>query len=908
MGKSYWIIEYLKVGAAYGFTMYVWPSVVFREHLRSKGLRYRFIFCTLMMPTILTTVISLLGIFKVLWTPLLAAAFYGCFIVRLLQYHNPLPGIRHTLHLFQRKTLTSKRLLLNMLLKLRDGIKRLVLMLWDGSKGHRLEYGLLLIALIYGTLYFSYGPVTIHTFAASDQYVHNSWAYSLSKGKIYPRGIYPIGMHCMLYVFSSFFGIKLFNTNLFASAVHAHAVLLSAYLMLKEFYSFRYTAMFGLFIFLTVGIPTQTGAMAMSRLTMTLPQEYAFTAVFLSACALLRYMKRRAGAPDGAEGGIRAVDRVRTEATSDRADAGIQTVAASGLADAAIRTKARFFLRSVLADEDLRVFILAVSLTIMIHYYATIMAFFLCVAVFISYIPFNLRWEKLLKLSTAVLLALLLSTAPTGIALMKGYKFQGSIAWALSITKGGKNAADETDEAAAADGDATAAENGVTAGDGGITADGDATNNGGVTYDGSAAGDGFATATDNGAAAGDSDAAADVFATAAGNSANQGSLPSRKSLLTRTIDAAIEAPSRIKEAVKAFDQDTFQDQYRGSRGIWMRNICVAEIAVSLTLGLVLLIVRLLSGLLRPGTGSGGSQSGGPSHGDAFAIGSLRPDSFTAYFCAAAALLVFFAAYSPLTIGLPRLIAKDRLCALIELTAIMVYCCLPDIVFSAVAGNVPETLISITVPVMCFGIYAGMYFSGFFHGMPCNWLTRYPITAELTERVINNVPKNKFTIVSPTEELYQLINYGYHEELIDFVLNSSNKTYTIPTPYIFVFLEKKPLYYAQIHFPDAPGWLGGDYYPRLFGYSSGECSIQPGYRHGEASAAIAAKELPQVELRSDYTMLPQLREILESRALTWYEAFRNAYPYDGDVIYEDDYLICYCIKQNEFSLFTLGVLD
>lgn len=835
MGKSYWIIEYLKVGAAYGFTMYVWPSVVFREHLSSKGLRYRFIFCTLMMPTILTTVISLLGIFKILWTPLLVAAFYSCFIVRLLQYHNPLPGIRHTLHLFQRKTLTSKRLLLNMLLKLRDGIKRLVLMLWDGSKGHRLEYGLLLIALIYGTLYFSYGPVTIHTFAASDQYVHNSWAYSLSKGKIYPRGIYPIGMHCMLYVFSSFFGIKLFNTNLFASAVHAHAVLLSAYLMLKEFYSFRYTAMFGLFIFLTVGIPTQTGAMAMSRLTMTLPQEYAFTAVFLSACALLRYMKRRTGASDGAEGGI--------------------------------RTKARFFLRSVLVDEDLRVFILAVSLTIMIHYYATIMAFFLCVAVFISYIPFNLRWEKLLKLSTAVLLALLLSTAPTGIALMKGYKFQGSIAWALSITKGGKNAADETDEAAAVDGDATAAENDVTAGDGGITADGAATNN-----------------------------------------TNQGSLSSRKSLLTRTIDAAIEAPSRIKEAVKAFDQDTFQDQYSGSRGIWMRNICVAEIAVSLTLGLVLLIVRLLSGLLRPGTGSGGSRGGGRSHGGAFAIGGLRPDSFTAYFCAAAALLVFFAAYSPLTIGLPRLIAKDRLCALIELTAIMVYCCLPDIVCSAVAGNIPETFISIAVPVMCTGIYAGMYFSGFFHGMPCNWLTRYPITAELTERVINNVPKNKFTIVSPTEELYQLINYGYHEELIDFVLNSSNKTYTIPTPYIFVFLEKKPLYYAQIHFPDAPGWLGGDYYPRLFGYSSGECSIQPGYRHGEASAAIAAKELPQVELRSDYTMLPQLREILESRALTWYEAFRNAYPYDGDVIYEDDYLICYCIKQNEFSLFTLGVLD
>ena len=49
MGRSYWIIEYLKVAAAYGFTMYVWPLVVFREHFRKKSITYRFIFCTLVM-------------------------------------------------------------------------------------------------------------------------------------------------------------------------------------------------------------------------------------------------------------------------------------------------------------------------------------------------------------------------------------------------------------------------------------------------------------------------------------------------------------------------------------------------------------------------------------------------------------------------------------------------------------------------------------------------------------------------------------------------------------------------------------------------------------------------------------------------------------------------------------------
>ena len=37
MDQTYWIIEYVKLLLAYGFVMFVWPSVVFRPYLQGKG-------------------------------------------------------------------------------------------------------------------------------------------------------------------------------------------------------------------------------------------------------------------------------------------------------------------------------------------------------------------------------------------------------------------------------------------------------------------------------------------------------------------------------------------------------------------------------------------------------------------------------------------------------------------------------------------------------------------------------------------------------------------------------------------------------------------------------------------------------------------------------------------------------
>ena len=43
---TYWTGEFVKVLLAYIILMYVWPSVLFRKHLKEKSRTYRFAFCS----------------------------------------------------------------------------------------------------------------------------------------------------------------------------------------------------------------------------------------------------------------------------------------------------------------------------------------------------------------------------------------------------------------------------------------------------------------------------------------------------------------------------------------------------------------------------------------------------------------------------------------------------------------------------------------------------------------------------------------------------------------------------------------------------------------------------------------------------------------------------------------------
>lgn len=61
------------------------------------------------------------------------------------------------------------------------------------------------------------------------------------------------------------------------------------------------------------------------------------------------------------------------------------------------------------------------------------------------------------------------------------------------------------------------------------------------------------------------------------------------------------------------------------------------------------------------------------------------------------------------------------------------------------------------------------------------------------------PQYSYTIISTTEELYQSVEDARHEEILDFYNKSRLVDYYIPTEYLFFYIEKNPIYYAQYHF-------------------------------------------------------------------------------------------------------------
>ena len=95
----------------------------------------------------------------------------------------------------------------------------------------------LLVGVIYGMIYFSYGALHEKYYGASDIYVHHGWIDMLLKGAIFGAGIYPEGMHCFVYSMNTLFGVEVYSCLLYLGGMHVSAFLVAVYLFFKEIFS-----------------------------------------------------------------------------------------------------------------------------------------------------------------------------------------------------------------------------------------------------------------------------------------------------------------------------------------------------------------------------------------------------------------------------------------------------------------------------------------------------------------------------------------------------------------------------------------------------------------------------------------------------------------------------------------------
>ncbi len=187
METLYWIFEYGKVLWGYMFFMFLWPSVVFSKHLRSKDKVYRFSFCVLAQVIIANSVVLVLGLLHILNQWVVFGIFHGIFLISVVkklnfQYRS---GLFHetlsSVYRFIMGTSGIKTFLFRMIGKAAGWFRRKLTEKFHDIHSHLLEYIVLLAVVLYGMLYFSWGSFQSYGYFFSDMYVHHQWIDGLLK-------------------------------------------------------------------------------------------------------------------------------------------------------------------------------------------------------------------------------------------------------------------------------------------------------------------------------------------------------------------------------------------------------------------------------------------------------------------------------------------------------------------------------------------------------------------------------------------------------------------------------------------------------------------------------------------------------------------------------------------------------
>lgn len=175
---------------------------------------------------------------------------------------------------------------------------------------------------------------------------------------------------------------------------------------------------------------------------------------------------------------------------------------------------------------------------------------------------------------------------------------------------------------------------------------------------------------------------------------------------------------------------------------------------------------------------------------------------------------------------------------------------------------------------CVGVAFMIVFLGWYHAFFDVYQPYYNEAEYILRHVKKSYEKNTYTIVSTTDEYYEVLDYGYHTQLSEFMnmVNGKQEAFKFPTKYVFFFIEKRVL-------------LDHFYGPVAVGLQ------------------YAAKEFVYFADTKDYFYQ---RAIIESQAYYWAQKYIEIYPNNFKIYYEDDIYVVYTLEQNIFNTYDLRV--
>ena len=782
---GYWISQFIQVLIGYIFLMYLWPSVVFRKKLSGKSLTYRFAFCSTVSVLLINAVVLGLGLIHILKGWIIFCIFYGIFALSVLKKKELCSSFLVQVRTFFSGTLGWKSLLVRLADTVRNIIVNILKWLDKKNKGRKIEYSILMVLIIFGIMYFSYGAFQCHSYGWGDMYVHHAWIYGLQEGKIFLEGVYPEAMHCFIYAMNVLFGIPVYSSLLFLGEIHTSAFLIAIYCLLREVMKSQYTVYLVLTAFLTVDVMCVDEIYGISRLQYTIPQEFGLYTEFLCAMYLIRFMRKKQDSKE--------------------------------------------------KKDDLFLFTMALAASLAIHFYVTIMAFFLCGSFAVFGIRKIFQKKNFGKLIAAVIAAVVISTIPMVLAFATGTPLQGSLNWGMNIINGTDTKEGRTQVAQSINDESSMDE-----------------------------------------------AARKLLESSSETGQNQSQTSSDGENVQQSTNSVQVQPKvslkdrvqKILDEVKLVYKYGYAQLYGGTRASWLMKFTL----IALALGILNVAVYFIR---------------------------FRKVPFEMYLGITFASVLFMVLYAAPFLGLPEIIAGARLCLTEQVLLLSMMAIPVDQLFflfekTRVRGLAPY----LSVLGVAF-IYAGTNYFGVFHGYLYYELTRYNSVVELTNSIIDEYPQYTYTIISTTEELYQAIESGRHEEILDFYYKLKQNQYYIPTEYLFFYIEKKPIYYAQYHFFSGPRWLAQAKYPKYYKTSNAVLSQGNDIKNGKISEKLVGEPLAIMGKASDAYSNIKNRQILESEIYDWCMNFKSCFPNEIKTYYEDDNFICFAIIQNPDRLYDLS---
>ena len=793
---SYWIVEFIKVLSGYIFLMYLWPSVIFRKKLSGKSLTFQFAFCSTVSILLSNTIILGLGLFHILNEGIVRWIYYGTFFLSIFKEKE----LRRYIFAHIKRTLSGTQGWKLLIFRQAESLKIIIVnsfqQLNKKIKGRRIEYGILFVLIVFAVAYFSYGAFQCHSYGWGDMYVHHAWIYGLKEGKIFSAGIYPEAMHCFIYCMNDLFGISVYSCMMFLGEIHVSALLLAIYCFLREVMKSKYTVYLVLAAFLTIDMVCVDEIYGMSRMQYTIPQEFGLYTQFLCALYLVRFLRRN---PE--EG----------------------------------KAKRKVW------NDDLFLFMTSLAASLAIHFYVTMMAFFLCAAIAIFGIVKVFKKENFKSLVIAVLAGMIISAAPMVLAYASGIPLQGSLNWGMNVMNGTDTKEGRTQQA-----QSIASENNAE------------------------------TSSQNESESQSSES----IQQESGVQSSQ-SVTSEEKQQTETNDASVQEQTSQKksrktigEYIKMVYKYGYAQLYGDTRAKWL-------LGFTLIAGILSVINWIITAI------------------------RFRKLPFELYLGITAASVIFMILYAAPFLGLPEIIAGARLC-LTEQVLLLSMMALPaDEVLFAIGRRKMACILPYLSVLGVAAIYAGTNYFGVYHGYLYYELTRYNSVVNLTNRIASEYPKQRYTIISTTDEIYQVIESGWHEEILDFYYKSKLEKYYIPTEYLFFYVEKNPIQYAQYHFFAGPRWLAQKKYSQYYKYSNAVISEGSAIKSSKISEDVLGEPLTDMGKASDAYSNLKNRTILESELYFWCQDFKARLPYEIQVYYEDEDVVCYMIKQNPEHLYNLG---